>query len=183
MRRREKRRQRRLGLVPRTTQIIFGERQSLANALRLVRSCRMEARRRRLEESLLRQQIRLRTIELNSINPGWDRTMLQASNRRASRAALRRLARTCPPGDYYLARLLSDHPNTPPDVLVRMARHPYRSVRENVARHPKTPVATLRALCRERREPLWYLVAFNPSTPPKLREKLRARLRRRGERH
>jgi hypothetical protein len=181
MRRREKR-LRRLGLLPRTTQIIFGERQSLANAFRLVQSCRMDPKRRRLEESLLRQQIRLRTIELNSIHPDWDRRVALATRRRTPASDLRRLARALPPADYYLARLLSDHPNTPPDVLARLARHPYRAARENVARHPRTPLATLRALCRDRREPLWYLVAFNPSIPPKLREQLRARLKRRGER-
>jgi hypothetical protein len=67
-------------------------------------------------------------------------------------------------------------------VLARLARHPYGAVRENVARHPNTPVATLRALCRDPRQPLWYLVAFNPSAPEKLRAELRQRIKRRGRR-
>lgn len=173
-------RRRRLGALPRTTQIIFGERQSLQNALRLLRSTRLPAARRRLEESLLRGMIRLRSLELERIQPGWDARVRRAANRRASAAVLRRLAESAPREDYYLLRLISDHPNTPPRVLACLARHPYRAVRENIARHPGTPVATLRALCRDRREPLWYLVAFNPGAPEKLRRRLRARIQRRG---
>lgn len=173
---------RRLGTLPRTSQIIFGERQSLQNVLRLLRSTRLPASRRRLEEALLRGLIQLRTLELNRINSGWDRIVTRAARRRTTAAELRRLNARLRRDDYYLARLLSDHPNTPPDVLARLAKHPYRAVRENIARHPRTPVPTLRALCRDRREPLWYLVAFNPATPEKLRQQLRARIQRRGKR-
>lgn len=165
--------------LPRTSQIVLGERQSLQNALRLLRRTRMPVARRRLEESVLGQLIRLRTLELNRINPGWDAKVRLALSRRTPAATLRRLARALPRDDYYLARLLSDHPHSPADVLARLAQYPYHAVSENVARHPNTPVATLRALCR-RREPLWYLVAFNPSAPATLRDQLRARIRRRG---
>lgn len=175
-------RQRRMPRLPRTTQIIFGERQSLQNALRLLRSTRLPADRRRLEEKLLGHMIQLRALELERINPDWDRKARRAANPRLPAGEVRRLAAQLPRDDYYLARLLSDHPHVPPAVLARLARHPYRAVRENVARHPNTPVSSLRALCRERREPLWYLVAFNPSTPEKLRQRLRARIQRRGRR-
>lgn len=179
---RSRRRHRRPHNLPRTSQIIFGERQSLQNALRLLRSTVLPAARRRLEESLLRRMIGLRNLELERLNPGWERKIRRAGNRRTSGAELRRLSEQAPREDYYLQRLISDHPNTPARVLARLARHPYRSVRENVARHPRTPVATLRALCRDRREPLWYLVAFNPSTPEPLRQRLRARIKRQGQR-
>ena len=172
---------RRLGRLPRTTQILFGERQSLQNALRLLRSTCLPASRRHLEEGLLRRLIQLRTLELERINPDWDRKVRRAAHRRTSAAELRRLAQQAPRADYYLLRLISDHPNTPPALLARLARHPYRAVRENVARHPRTPVRTLRALARERREPLWYLVAINPSTPEPLRQRLRTRMKRRGQ--
>lgn len=181
MRRVDKRR-RRLRLQPRTSQFIFGERQNLERVLSLLRSTRLPVARRRMEEGLLRSLIQLRTLELNRINLDWDHKVRRASSRRTSAAELSRLARRLPRDDYFLARLLSDHPNTPPAVLARLARHPYRAVRENVARHPSTPVATLRKLARERREPLWYLVAFNPSTPEKLRQRLRHRIKRRGTR-
>lgn len=180
MARKKKAKRKRQAEWPRTSQIVFGERRSLENVLRLVRRSRMSAERRRLEASLLRNMIRLRTAELNQINPDWDRKIRQASNRRTGRAVIERLAARLPAADYYLARLLSDHPATPGPVLARLARHPYHSVRENVARHPHTPVATLRALARRKREPLWYLVAFNANAPEKLRQKLRARIARRG---
>ncbi|MFQ5696053.1 MAG: hypothetical protein ACE5HB_08695 [Terriglobia bacterium] len=166
----------------RTSQIVYGERQSLDQVLRLLRRTRMPPDRRRIEEHLLRELIRLRTHELRRINPDWERQIRLASNRRTSAATLRRVARRLAPDDYYLARLVSDHANAPADVLKKLSRHAYSSVRENVARHPRTPVATLRALARDRREPLWYLVAFNPSTPTTLREQLRARMQRRKKR-
>jgi len=167
-------------VIPRTSQVIFGERQSLRNALRLVQNTKMATTRRQFEEQLLRGLIQIRTLELNRINPDWDRKARRATSRRTQAAVLQRLAATLPRDDYYLARLLSDHPNTPPKVLAKLARHPYRAARENIARHPRTPVATLRALCRDRRQPLWYLVAFNPGAPEKLRNRLLQRIKRRG---
>jgi hypothetical protein len=179
MRRTEKRRKLSKQL-PRTTQIIYGERQALGTALRLLRTTRLPAARRRLEQELLHALIRLRTAELNAINPGWDAKARLASDRRATTARLRNLAARLPQADYYIARLLSDHPNAPADLLTRLARHPYRAVRENVARHPRTPLRTLEALARDGREPLWYLVAFNPGAPEALRARLRARVRQQG---
>ncbi len=173
-------RQRRLGKLPRTTQIIFGERQSLQNVLRLFQSTHMPAARRRLEELLLRQLIAMRTAELSAINPGWEDKVRLATNRRTSAARLARLERQTPRADYYLLRSISENPRTPTPTLARLARHPYSAIRENVARHPNASVATLRALCRDKSQPLWYLVAFNPNTPVALREQLRARIRRGG---
>ena len=167
-------------LTARTTQIIYGERSTLQNALRLLQSTRLPAARRKLEEPLLRELIRLRTAELNRTNPNWDRKAELASDPRTPAKTIARLAEKLPRHDYFLARALSDHPNATAKVLARLAQHPYHSVRENVARHPNTPAATLRALCRHR-EPLWYLVAFNPSAPPDLREQLRERMRHQGE--
>lgn len=175
-------RRRRLNRIPRASQIILDERQSLQNVLRLLRSCRVSRQRLRLEERVLRELIRLRTAELNRINADWDRKVRLATNRRTPAATINRLARSLPKDDYYLARLVSEHPRIAPPALARLARHPYAAARENVARHPKTPVSTLRALAKVSRPPLWYLVAFNPGTPPKLREKLRARMRRRTAR-
>lgn len=166
---------------PRTTQIIFGERRSLENVLRLVRNTRLPADRRHTEVAVLRELIALRTAELNAINSDWDRKADLAGNPQTPARVLEKLGRKLPRNDYYLARALSDHPNASPRLLAQLARHPYGSARENVARHPKTPPATLRALARRRDEPLWYLVAFNPAAPPALRDQLRARLRQQGE--
>src|SRR3990172_586033 len=94
-------RQRRLGRLPRTSQILFGERQSLQNALRLLRSTRLPASRRRLEEGVLRQMIVLRTRELTPIRPGWAGRWHRAPRRSTSAGELRRLARRAPREDYY----------------------------------------------------------------------------------
>lgn len=166
---------------PRTSQIVFGERRSLENVLRLVRSTRLPADRRKTEVAVLRELIALRTAELNAINSDWARKADLAGNPATPAHVLEKLGRKLPRNDYYLARALSDHANASPKLLAQLARHPYSSARENVARHPKTPAATLRALARRRDEPLWYLVAFNPGTPPALRDQLRARLRQQGE--
>lgn len=173
-------RRRRLGRIPRTTQVILGERQALEDVLRLLRSSHLPSDRHRQEEKIFHQLIQARTAELDRINPDWDRKVRLASSRKTPAQAIRRLAKRLPREDFYLARLLSDHPNVPSAVLARLARHPYAAVRENVARHPKTPVPTLRALARDTRSPLWYLVAFNPSAPEKLRHRLRERMRRRA---
>jgi hypothetical protein len=50
-----------------------------------------------------------------------------------------------------------------------------------VARHPNSDAATLTYLSKDKTQPLWYLVAFNPNTPQPLQRKLRDRLKRLGE--
>ena len=91
------------------------------------------------------------------------------------------MARQAPPEDFYLLRLISEHPKTSSKTLARLAKHPYAAIRENVARHPNADAATLSRLCKDRSQPLWYLVAFNRNTPPALREKLQARMKKLGE--
>src|SRR5258706_329873 len=66
-------------------------------------------------------------------------------------------------------------------TLNKLAKHPYGAIRENVARHPNADAATLAWLSRDRSQPLWYLVAFNPNTPTPLQRRLRDRLKRLGE--
>ena len=118
-----------------------------------------------------------RTRELNRITPGWDRKFKKSRDPRTSSRDLLRLAATLSSDDYLLARVLTEHAEAPPELLERMARHPYSSVRENVARHPKTPERVLRELAESKNEPLWFLVACNPSTPADLRDRLRARMK------
>jgi hypothetical protein len=87
------------------------------------------------------------------------------------------MAVSMPRDDYLLARVLSEHPQAPGELLAHLTSHPYGAVRENVARHPHTPPDVLRKLAEDGREPLWFLVACNPSTPSELRDRLRARMR------
>jgi len=94
---------------------------------------------------------------------------------------LEKLARQAPESDYYLLRLISEHPKVSAKTLSRLAKHPYAAIRENVARHPSADAATLGLLSKDRSQPLWYLVAFNPNTPSNLRQKLQERLRKLGQ--
>jgi len=96
--------------------------------------------------------------------------------------ALDQLSRQAPKEDYYLLRLISEHPKVPSRTLGRLSHHPYSAIRENIARHPNSDAATLTRLSRDRSQPLWYLVAFNPNAPAPLRKRLQERMRRLGER-
>jgi hypothetical protein len=165
------------GRVFRGSQVVFGERQHLREVLRSIRSVGLPRARRQKEIRQLRALIQARTEELNRINSGWDRKYRKAADPQATAESLLRLAAGLPAGDFLLARALTEHPNTPGGLLAQLASHPYRAVRENVARHPHTPVEVLRRLADRPSEPLWFLVACNPSTPSDLRERLRARMR------
>ena len=66
-------------------------------------------------------------------------------------------------------------------TLNKLAKHPYGAIRENVARHPNADAGTLTWLSKDRSQPLWYLVAFNPNTPTPLQRRLRDRLKKLGE--
>jgi len=86
---------------------------------------------------------------------------------------LEKLAKQAPEEDFYLLRLISEHPRANAKTLNRLAKHPYGAIRENVARHPNADAGTLTWLSRDRSQPLWYLVAFNPNTPTPLQRRLR----------
>jgi len=66
-------------------------------------------------------------------------------------------------------------------TLNRLAHHPYGAIRENVARHPNSDATTLTYLSKDKTQPLWYLVAFNPNTPTVLQRRLRDRLKKLGD--
>jgi hypothetical protein len=163
--------------VYRGSQVIFGERKHLEEVLRSVQHARLPRAQKQSEVQLLKKLIAARTRELNRINPAWDRKLKKAQGPDSSSQELLRLATALPAGDYLLARVLTEHPQAGGELLTRLASHPYAAVRQNVARHPHTPVAVLRQLAEEASEPLWFLVACNPSTPPELRQRLRARMK------
>ena len=97
--------------------------------------------------------------------------------------AVEKLVKQAPKTDYYLLRLISEHPRANAKTLGKLARHPYGAIRENVARHPNADGQTLTWLSKDPSQPLWYLVAFNPNTPLQLQRRLRDRLKRLGESH
>jgi len=165
----------------RTTQIVFGERQHLLRVLDSLEASHLPSGRRNHERRVLEELIHARTKELNEVNPSWDEKIGMVLSAEASPEQLEKLVRQAPKTDYYLLRLISEHPRVASKTLGRLARHPYGAIRENVARHPNADAATLAWLARDRSQPLWYLVAFNPNTPSLLRRKLQERLRKLGE--
>ena len=169
------------GTTKRTTQIVFGERQHLLRVLDSLESTELPNGRLRQERRVLEELIHARTQELNQINSGWDEKVGLVLSADAKPEMLERLAREAPKTDYYLLRLISEHPKVTSRTLGRLARHPYAAIRENVARHPSADATTLSWLSRDRSQPLWYLVAFNPNTPATLRRRLQDRLRKLGQ--
>ena len=141
----------------------------------------MPPARRKHERRVLEELIHARTKELNEVNASWDEKVGMVLSAEASAEQLEKLARQAPKSDFYLLRLISEHPKVSSKTLGRLARHAYGAIRENVARHPNADPTTLAWLSRDRSQPLWYLVAFNPNTPSVLRRKLQERLRKLGE--
>ncbi len=169
------------GASTRTTQIVFGERQHLLRVLDSLEGSQLQIARMQQERRILEELIHARTRELNHINTAWDEKVGLVLSADARPDMLEKLARQAPESDYYLLRLISEHPKVSSKTLSRLAKHPYAAIRENVARHPNADAATLALLSKDRSQPLWYLVAFNPNTPSNLRAKLQDRLRKLGQ--
>ena len=161
----------------RGSQVVFGERAHLQEVLRSVERAKLPHARKLAEVRQLKQLIKVRTEDLNRIMPAWDRQFLKARDPHTSSQELLRIASALHPDDYLLARALTEHAEASPELLEHLAAHPYSAVRENVARHPHTPATVLQAMAEDRHEPLWFLVACNPSTPPDLRDRLRERMK------
>ena len=169
------------GSTARTSQIIFGERQHLLRVLDSLESTDLSPSRLASERRVLEELIHARTKELNEINESWDEKIGLVLSSEVKPDILEKLARQAPKTDFYLLRLVSEHPKASARTLGRLAKHPYAAIRENVARHPNADPSTLAWLSRDRSQPLWYLVAFNPNTPATLRRKLQERLRKLGQ--
>ncbi len=162
----------------RTSQIVFGERQHLLRVLDSLERSAITRARLQQERQVLEELIHARTLELNNINRGWDHKVAAVLSHDIKPDQLDQIAKQAPNSDFYILRLISEHPKTGAKTLVRLARHSYAAIRENVARHPNTDAATLLRLSKDRSMPLWYLVAFNPNTPANLRSKLQERMRK-----
>jgi hypothetical protein len=159
----------------RTTQIIFGERQNLRAVLISIRNFEHKYGSLQRETEVLHRMIDARTAELNQIHPNFDEQLRQARDADATPEQLARLAQAAPEDDWLLLRTIAEHPHTPPEVLARLAAHPYEAVRETIARHPRADAATLEKLASDPESELWLLVSCNEAAPPELRERLRAR--------
>ena len=171
------------GRTGRTSQIVFGERQHLLRVLDSLEGSNLPIARMQQERRSLEELIHARTRELNHINTAWDEKIGLVLSAEAKPEMLEKLCKQAPDEDFYLLRLVSEHPRTNAKTLSRLARHPYGAIRENVARHPNADATTLTYLSKDKTQPLWYLVAFNPNTPSPLQRKLRDRLKRLGDDH
>jgi len=167
----------------RTSQIVFGERQHLLRVLDSLEGTDLPIARAQQERRSLEELIHARTRELNQINTAWDEKIGLVLSSDAKPEMLEKLAKQAPEEDFYLLRLISEHPRANAKTLQRLGRHPYAAIRENVARHPNADAGTLTHLSKDRSQPLWYLVAFNPNTPTPLQRRLRDWLKRLGENH
>ena len=94
---------------------------------------------------------------------------------------LDQLSRLAPQEDFYLLRLISEHPKVTAKTLAGSRIIPIRRFAKisRAIRIAMPPRST--RLSRDRSQPLWYLVAFNPNAPSPLRKKLQERMRRLGE--
>ena len=169
------------GKTVRTSQIVFGERQHLLRVLDSVERSALPSGRLEQERRAIERLIHARTEELNHISPAWDEKVGMVLSADAKPEMLDQLYHQAPREDYYLLRLISEHPSVSSRTLSRLARHPYAAIRENVARHPNADAGTLTQLSHDRTQPLWYLVAFNANAPAALRRKLQERVHKLGE--
>src|SRR6201987_794984 len=169
------------GRIDRTSQIVFGERQHLLRVLDSLEGTTLPIARMQQERRMLEELIHARTRELNKINTSWDEKIGLVLSAEAKPEMLEKLSKQAPAEDYYMLRLISEHPRANAKTLGKLSRHPYGAIRENVAPHPNADAPTLTYLSRDKSQPLWYLVAFNPNTPTPLQRRLRDRLKRLGE--
>jgi hypothetical protein len=160
----------------RTTQIIYGERQHLRAVLVSIRNFQHESRGLERETEALHGMIDARTAELDQINGNFDEQLNQARDADAAPELLARLALAACEDDWLLLRTLAEHPHTSPQVLARLASHPYAAIRENIARHPHADAATLEKLASDSASDLWLLVSCNEAAPAELRDRLRSRI-------
>jgi hypothetical protein len=165
----------------RTSQIVFGERQHLLRVLDSLEGTELPIARMQQERRIMEELIHARTRELNQINTAWDEKIGLVLSADAKPEMLEKLIKQAPEEDFYLLRLISEHPRANAKTLSKLAKHPYGAIRENVARHPNADATTLTYLSKDKTQPLWYLVAFNPNTPTPLQRRLRDRLKRLGE--
>src|SRR5271154_511993 len=84
------------GKAPRTTQIVFGERQHLLRVLDSVERSALPAARLDQERRVIEQLIHARTQELNRINAGWDEKIGTVLSAEVKAEALDSLSRQAP---------------------------------------------------------------------------------------
>ena len=165
----------------RTTQIVFGERQHLLRVLDSLETSEIPQVRVDQERRMLEQLIYARTQELNDVNENWDEKVGVVLSSDVKPEVLEKLAREDPKEDYYLLRLISEHPRVSAKTLARLAKHSYGAIRENVARHPKCrPRDTFLVSTRQKPTTLVF-GGVQPEYARSAAAKLQERLRKIGQ--
>ncbi|HEY9871699.1 MAG TPA: hypothetical protein V6D08_21255 [Candidatus Obscuribacterales bacterium] len=70
--------------------------------------------------------------------------------------------------------IVAGNPNTPKEVLAKLATDVLENIRRRVAENPRTPVSTLVQLASDPSVDVRLSVAENPNTPPAVLERLAA---------
>jgi len=69
---------------------------------------------------------------------------------------------------YHVRRVVAGNPNTPKQVLARLAEDGLPSIRQRVAENPKTTVESLMKLSKDEHPDVRLAVAENANTPPEI---------------
>src|SRR6202158_203760 len=131
------------GRIGRTSQIVFGERQHLLRVLDSLEGTQLPIARMQQERRTLEVLIHERTRELNHINTAWDEKIGLVLSADAKPEMLEKLVKQAPEEDFYLLRLIREHPRFNAETVNKLAKHPYGAIRENVARHPNADAAKI----------------------------------------
>ncbi len=113
------------GASTRTTQIVFGERQHLLRVLDSLEGTDLPIARMTQERRILEELIHARTRDLNQINTAWDEKIGLVLSSDAKPEMLEKLVKQAPEEDFYLLRLISEHPRANAKTLNKLAKHPY----------------------------------------------------------
>ncbi|MBI4532807.1 MAG: hypothetical protein HY711_02580 [Candidatus Melainabacteria bacterium] len=70
--------------------------------------------------------------------------------------------------------IVAGNPNTPKEVLARLANDTLENIRRRVAENPRTPVSVLLQMASDPNIDVRLSVAENPNTPPEVLEQLAA---------
>src|SRR5947207_8029826 len=152
------------GAATRTSQIVFGERQHLLRVLDSLEGTELPIARMQQERRILEELIHARTRDLNQINTAWDEKIGLVLSSDAKPEMLEKLVKQAPEEDYYLLRLIRDHPRANANTPNKLAKHPYGAIRENGTRQPNADAPTLTRLSKYPSHPRWEPVAIDPNT-------------------
>src|SRR5207248_10635872 len=108
------------GASTRTSQIVFGERQHLLRVLDSLEGSDLPIARMQQERQILEELIHARTRELNQINTAWDEKIGLVLSADAKPEMLEKLVKQAPEEDFYLLRMISEHPRSNAKTLNKL---------------------------------------------------------------